>query len=50
MTEPPSSLRRAMCRLGIWHLWRTKSNDFGERWQICLACKKERDLPGTTMF
>jgi hypothetical protein len=39
-----------MCRLGIWHLWVGNHNEFGERWQTCTACKKERDQPGQSMF
>jgi hypothetical protein len=49
MQAPPTRLRLLLCRVGIWHRWRTKSNEWGERWQICLACKKERDVPGGTI-
>ena len=36
---------RLTCRLHLFHRWRTRSNEFNERWQECLDCGKERGVP-----
>ncbi len=35
------------CRLNLWHRWRTFSSD-DARYQRCIACNKERDVPTVT--
>ena len=50
--EPGQELRRPgrwWCRLHLWHRWRThrypNSADYGARYQECLDCGKQRDVP-----
>lgn len=50
--EPGQEVRstgRWTCRLHVWHRWRTHrypdSNDAGARYQECLDCGKQRDVP-----
>ena len=50
--EPAQEERRRgrwTCRLHIWHRWRTHrypdSGGYGGRYQECLDCGKQRDVP-----
>jgi len=50
--QPGQEARRRgrwTCRLHIWHRWRTHrypdSGDYGARYQECLDCGKQRDVP-----
>lgn len=50
--EPGQEQRRAgrwWCRLHLWHRWRThrypNSTEAGARYQECLDCGKQRDVP-----
>lgn len=39
------SKRSFLCRFNISHKWRGAHSDHGERFQRCLKCGKERDIP-----
>ena len=50
--EPGQEVRRRgrwTCRLHVWHRWRTHrypdSFGYGARYQECLDCGKQRDVP-----
>ncbi len=40
---------RITCRLHVWHRWRThrypNATETGARYQQCLDCGKQRDVP-----
>ena len=50
--EPGQEVRRPgrwSCRLHVWHRWRTHrypdGSDYGAKYQECLDCGKQRDVP-----
>ena len=40
------TVRRLICRLNLSHKWRTfRTDDGAGRYQRCLKCNQERDMP-----
>jgi hypothetical protein len=43
--RPPRSQWPLLCRLHLFHRWRTLANRDGVRYQRCLGCGITRDVP-----
>jgi hypothetical protein len=50
MDDPRGNMaRRFLCRLNLWHRWKTHRVADGDgRYQRCASCGKERDVPTVT--